>query len=331
MKKNDMSLSLIVLETTYECNSSCIFCYNCWKDGYDPGPTLSVDEWRPIINKLPDVKRITLSGGEPLTRDDLPEIIDLMKEKTKYVSVLTNGTLIDDNWARIFKEKDVFVQVPLHGLEDTHDSLVGMKGSFRKAIKGIAYLNKNDVKFAVSVVGNNRNIGDIRKIFELAVALGASELLAIRFLPGGEGMRHTDLMMNASEYEKFLSEFDRVLNRYRLFGALGIPNIPCKFPEKGYKALHFSGCTAGVEWLALDPTGRVRVCNHSPTIVGDLREQSFQKVWDHPLLREFRAHKIVPEECKGCEKVDTCLGGCRAVAETLHGDWKGRDPLFDLK
>ncbi|MBN1539448.1 MAG: radical SAM protein [Candidatus Thermoplasmatota archaeon] len=329
--KNKTDLSMIVLEYTYRCNSSCIFCYNCWKNDYDVVPELSVDEWKPIIHKLPPVKRITISGGEPLMRDDLPDLIDLLKERTKYVSVLTNGTLLDDRWARMFKEKEVFVQVPLHGLERNHDLLVGMTGGFRKAVKGIAYLNRNMVDFAVSVVGNKKNIGEIRKIFELAVALGASELLAIRFIPGGEGLRNLDLMMDAKEYETFLSEFDRVLNRYRLFGALGIPNIPCKFPEKGYKALYFSGCTAGVDWLALDPAGRVRVCNHSPTIIGDLREQTFGKVWNHPLLRAFRKHKVVPEECRGCDKVDTCLGGCRAAAQTLHGDWKAHDPLFDLR
>ncbi|MBN1390076.1 MAG: SPASM domain-containing protein, partial [Candidatus Thermoplasmatota archaeon] len=94
---------------------------------------------------------------------------------------------------------------------------------------------------------------------------------------------------------------------------------------------YFSGCTAGVDWLALDPTGRVRVCNHSPTIIGDLREQTFDEVWGHPLLRAFRKHEVVPDECRECEKVDTCLGGCRAAAQTLHGDWKAHDPLFDLK
>ncbi|MBN1390505.1 MAG: radical SAM protein, partial [Candidatus Thermoplasmatota archaeon] len=235
--KNMPELSMIVLESTYLCNSSCIFCYNCWKKDYDTGPELSIDEWRPVIQKLPPVKRITISGGEPLMRKDLPDLIDLLKERTRYVSVLTNGTLLDDRWARTFKDKEVFVQVPLHGLERTHDSLVGMKGGFRKAVKGMAYLNRNHVDFAVSVVGNKKNIGEIRKIFELAVALGASELLAIRFIPGGEGLENTDLMMDAKEYETFLSEFDRVLHRYRLFGALGIPNIPCKFPEKGYKAL----------------------------------------------------------------------------------------------
>ncbi len=138
-------------------------------------------------------------------------------------------------------------------------------------------------------------------------------------------------MLNAKEYERFLSEFDRILSRYRIFGNMGVPNIPCKFPEDRFKALYMTGCTAGVNWLTLDPTGRARVCNHSPTILGDLRKQSFDEIWEHPILRDFREGRMIPDECKGCDKIDDCRGGCRAVAETLYGNWKAPDPLFNLR
>ncbi len=327
---NKITLIQVVLEVTYRCDSACVFCYNCWKDGYDPGPELSVDEWQPLIEKMPDVKRYTISGGEPLLRKDLFDLIDLLQKKVKHVSVLTNGILLDDKWAKGFKKRGVFVQVPLHGLEQTHDELVGVKGGFRKAVRGIAYLKKHGLDYAVSVVGNKKNIGEIKKVFELGVALGASELLAIRFLPGGEGLRNTDLMLNAEEYERFLFEFDKVLNRYRIYGNMGVPNIPCKFPEDKFKALYMTGCSAGVNWVTLDPTGRVRVCNHSPTILGDLREQDFEEIWETPILKEFRDGKMIPKECNGCDMIGKCRGGCRAVAETLYGDWKAPDPLFTL-
>jgi radical SAM protein with 4Fe4S-binding SPASM domain len=330
MRMADIKLVQIVIEAIYRCNAACIFCYNCWKQDYDQRPELGIKEWKRVVDGLPEVKWFTISGGEPLLRKDLPDLIDLLQEKSKGVSVLTNGLLLDNLWAREFKERNVFVQVPLHGLQRIHDELVGVKGGYNRAIKGIAYLKKHDVDFAVSVVGNRKNINEIGKVFELGVALGASELLAIRFLPGGEGLKNQELMLTADEYRKFLSEFDRVLHHYRINGKMGVPNLPCKFPENDLKALCMTGCTAGIDWLALDPSGRVRFCNHSPTILGDLRTQNFEDIWNGPFLKSIRAGKMVPDECNGCEKVQECRGGCRAVAETLFNDWKAPDPLFNL-
>jgi radical SAM protein with 4Fe4S-binding SPASM domain len=125
-----------------------------------------------------------------------------------------------------------------------------------------------------------------------------------------------------------LNALNNIGRKYGVFAAIGAPNLPCRFPEEKYRYIHFGKCSAGIDWFAIDPSGRVRVCNHSPTIIGNLLEQDFDEIWNHKLFRDFRNGKIIPDECKDCEFVERCLGGCRAVAETCYGDLRAPDPLY---
>jgi len=325
---DDLELTQVVWEATYDCMSHCIFCYNCWKHEYERQNVLDLPGLKLILEKLPGFRRFVISGGEPLLRNDIEEIIVMVKNYTENVSVLTSGILLNDTHARMFREYGIFVQVPIHGLEDTHNKLTGVEDGYRKAIRGIAWLRKNEVDFAISSVGNRRNIDELKEVFELGVALGASELQVIRFMPGGEGMEHGELMLRGDEYVRMLESLNQVCARYRIYGASGAPNVPCVYSVEKYKHIYIGSCGAGVDWIAIDPSGRVRMCNHSPTILGDLGEQDFQEIWEHPQLLKLRDLELVPEKCKICEKLKECMGGCRAVAETYYGSMYEPDPLM---
>ncbi len=325
---NELELTQVVWESTYECISNCLFCYNCWKHEYEKNEVLNINDLQTVIEKLPPFKRFVISGGEPLLRKDLEAIISMVKGYTKNISVLTSGILLNDRTARLLKRHGVFVQVPIHGLENTHNTLTGVEDGYRKAIMGIAWLRKHEVDFAVSTVGNRLNIHELEDVFELGVALGASELQVIRFMPGGEGMKHNDLMLRGNEYMKMLETLNSVCARYGIYGASGAPNIPCVYPLKKNMHIGIGTCGAGMDWIAIDPSGRVRMCNHSPTVLGDLTVQNFQEIWEHPLLQKLRMFEMVPKICKNCEHLRDCMGGCRAVAETYYGSMYEPDPLM---
>lgn len=324
----DVELIQVIWEATYSCPSKCVFCYNCWKYDYRPEPEMSLEDLKTVLKKLPGFERFVISGGEPLLRKDLEDIILEVKEYTDCVSVLTSGLLLDETKASMFKKHGVFVQIPFHGLERTHNELTGISDGYRRIINAVAYLRKHKVRFAVSSVATKKNINELRQVFELGVALGAAELQAIRFMPGGEGMKNAGLMMNPEEYVLMLESLNSVCGRYRIPGALGAPNVPCRFPEDNYKHITIVSCTAGIDWLTVDPSGRVRICNHSPTILGNLLEQEFDEIWQHPILRSFRNCEVIPGECGGCAERLECRGGCRAVAETYYGSLCAPDPLL---
>lgn len=318
----------IVYEMTYRCQSNCQFCYNCWKQNYHELPELTLDQYHEILQKLPKSKQFALSGGEPLLRKDLREFILESKQLTKHILVITSGMLIDDKIAGMLKDLDVRVQVSLHGLEQMHNLLTRTENAYKRALKGIAWLKRNNVKYGITTVVNKLNINEIKRVFELGVAIGADQLQVIRFMPGGEGIKNLELMLNAIEYKKMMQDLDDVCKKYGIIGVLGAPNTPCSIPDDKYTHVSKGSCGAGIDWFAIDPSGRMRICNHSPTILGDLTKQSFAEIWTHPLLEKFRNNQVIPKECDGCKKRLECRGGCRAVAETYYGDIMAPDPLM---
>ena len=323
-------LEQVVWESTYRCRSNCIFCYNCWKGEYPQTDELSVDELFVILKKLPKMKRFVISGGEPLLRDDIEEIVITGKKFTDDVILLTSGVLIQQDRARMLKRNDVFVQVPIHGLEDTHNYLTGDQEGFQKMVKGIAWLKKEGVRFGVATVVNKMNVAEFKAILELAIALGASGLQVIRFIPGGIGITHRELLLSRDEYLEVLTILDQICGRYKIYGALGISNLPCVVQNDAFPNINMGTCGAGIDWFAIDPSGRGRMCNHSPTILGDLRAQEFTEIWNHPLLKELRSCRLIPDACEGCEDLNQCKGGCRAAAETFYGSFYEPDPLMQM-
>jgi radical SAM protein with 4Fe4S-binding SPASM domain len=135
-------------------------------------------------------------------------------------------------------------------------------------------------------------------------------------------------MHSRADYERMLALLDRTAKSYGIKGALGIPNLECLFDTSRYKHLYKGTCTGGVDWLVLDPSGRVRYCNHSPTVLGDLRQQDLAAIWEHPLLVRLRNRELMPDECRSCDLARTCVGGCRAAAELCTGDLCGPDPFM---
>ena len=268
----DIELVQVVWESTYRCPSNCVFCYNCWKYEYKQDPEMDLDQLKMVLKKLPKFNRFVISGGEPLLRNDLEDIIEEARKYTDNVTILTSGILIDDLIANLFKKHDIFVQIPFHGLEKTHNELTRVENGYNRAIKGVAHLRKHNVRFATTTVANKMNIHELKQVFELGVALGASELQVIRFMPGGEGMKNAKLMLNKNEYEQMLDSLNSICARYRIPGAIGAPNLPCLFPEKKYKHITMGSCSAGIDWLVIDPSPKDRICKHSTTILGDLIE-----------------------------------------------------------
>jgi radical SAM protein with 4Fe4S-binding SPASM domain len=321
----------LVLEVTYKCDHDCIFCYNCWKHEYPVEREMTPAEFGEVLEKMPRSAQISLSGGEPLLRKDIVEIAKAAKQRTGRVTLLTTGELLTPKLADELTKFGVFLQIPLHGTEKNHDRMTRRKGSYRKALDAMALLSEKRIPFGTSTVVCRDNIDEFQTILQIVAAMGARESIAIRFLPGGEGLKHTELMMDRKQTIRMMDCLEDASHKYGLRCAIGAPNLPCVIDEKPYKRMNFGGCGAGMEWFTVDPSGRLRICNHSPTILGDLRKQELGAILKHPLLDKLRNLELVPQKCGGCGHREICRGGCRAVAETLYNDMSAPDPLFGAK
>ena len=321
----------MIFEITYRCNIKCNFCYNCWKAvDYPMDPELTPEQYDILLSRLPKAKMYSISGGEPLVREDFEEVAEVIHSHCPYLSLITNGMLIDDHLASRLAAWDIRVQLPVHGIGPKHDTITGVPGNFSRLVDVFATLKDNMVPVATATVVSRENIDDLEDVIEFSIAMGSRAILLIRFLPGGAGQDRWDMVPTKEDLERAYGILDRVTGYYGVPAAIGVPNLPCIVDEARYKNIKFNFCGAGRDWFVVDPSGRFRICNHSPVVYGDLMEQTVDEIMGHPLLKAFTRNEVYPPECEGCEDLDGCRGGCRAVAETMYGNAYGPDPMMRI-
>jgi radical SAM protein with 4Fe4S-binding SPASM domain len=322
-------LEQFVFEVTYGCNAACVFCYNCWKAGpYPRGPLMTPGQYERVVDGLPKARMHAMSGGEPLMRPDILEVADAIMGSGRPSSLITNGLALDERIANGIAERRLGVQLPIHGPGGLHDLTMGVPGAFRGLVKAVILLRERGVPFSSSTVVSRMNIDSLEETLELSVALGSRSLLLIRFLPGGAGLERHDLLLARAEVERAYGILDRVCSHYGVTGAVGVPNLPCVIDEGQFRHVDFPSCGAGRSWYVIDPSGGLRMCNHSPAVYGNVLERAFEEILKHPTLQRFSRSEVHPAACSGCPRVASCRGGCRAAAETMHGDLCGPDPLY---
>ncbi|WP_424358523.1 radical SAM protein [Methanocella sp. MCL-LM] len=324
-----------IYEVTAACNNRCLYCYNVWKCHGRPTPgDLPASEWAKITGKLQresSVRLITVSGGEPLLRKDLPEILGDIKARHINVNLITNGTLLTgDNVAGTIDSVSMY-ELPL--LSDTafaHDYLAQSK-AFDKVIDGMANITAAGGNFAAVFVATRVNADDLEGACLMAIALGARTLMYNPFNPGGEGLRHMEkLRLPASTVKAHLDLLEELSRQYGIPVHCGVPVLPCVLDTREYKRITFGSCPAGGQgaYYTIDPQGMMRMCNHSPQVLGDFREEPFRKIKASAAAESFR--RCAPERCRGCKDFPACRGGCRAILEQIYGRADVEEPLSGI-
>jgi len=342
-----------VFEVTQRCNHGCLHCYNAWKNpvAYPMGE-LPTDETLAMLGKMLDetgASLVSLSGGEPMLRADIHEIVDFLIGRGTTINLITNGTLLDEAAvARLTPDKISIFELPLLSCERAiHDRMSGAPGAFDKTTMAMADLKLAGARVVGVFVATKLNLDTWRETAELAVALGLDGVMFNRFNPGGRGCEHVALLQASPaevqdaldvaeevsrEYELPISCSiampEEVSREYELPISCSIAMPPCLFDVERYERLTFGFCAAGTDraYYTLDPLGNVRPCNHSPTILGNIRETPFGAMAASETMREFVAAR--PAFCSGCVLEDECLGGCKAAAEACRGCVSEMDPFL---
>ena len=153
-----------ILAVTYRCNSRCEMCH-IWKH-----PSKREEEIRPEdLQTLPKMVRLNVTGGEPFLKEDLSEILDVVKKKAKRVVISTNGFLTEKTLQVMSRHPDVGIRISIDGLEATHEKIRGVKGCYEKCLntlEGLKKLGLKDLGIAVTVSDLNSN--DLVPLLQLA-------------------------------------------------------------------------------------------------------------------------------------------------------------------
>ena len=269
---------------TYRCNAKCQMC-NTWKN-----PSKKSEEVTPeIIDKIEGrYKRLNITGGEPMLRDDILEIVEVLDKKTDRLEISTNGYFTD----RIIKVAERFpnitIRVSVEGLPARNDRLRGIKNGFDHGLRTILHLKEmgiKDIGFAMTISGDN-----CRDLLDLCTLVTSMDIeFANAVVHNSFYFHKTDNQIgNVEEVEKVLVKFMRALltssrlnikNRikdwFRAYLNLGL----LRYVQGKARTIP---CGAGTDTFFLDPWGQVVACNGSkkPMIMGDLKTQSFEEIWN---------------------------------------------------
>ncbi len=334
-----------VFEATQACNHDCLHCYNAWKGptGYPAVSPLGTADTLDMLDRMLDgtgARLVSLSGGEPLLRGDIFEIVDHLAARGVGVNLITNGSLLDEAAiGRLVPNKVSIFELPLLSVERAiHDRMCGVDGAFDRVTMAIAELKAAGQRVVCVFVATRLNLATWAETAELAFALGADGIMFNRFNPGGAGARHVELLQaSPGELCAALDEAQRISGQYGMPISCSIAMPPCLFgadggrtgPGERWPKLSFGFCAAGTEraYYTLDPAGNVRPCNHSATILGNIRRADFGEMAESAAMNDFVAAR--PAMCGGCRWEAQCQGGCKAAAEVCRGAPWSADPFLE--
>ncbi len=326
-------VNMIQIECTSKCNYNCRHCYADAKTNTDT--YISIEKIKPFIAELSTIgiKKLAVSGGEPLLYPYLLELLECVKAANIDVTLDTNGSLLTQEKVGIFKDLKIDrVNVSLHGYySETHDWLTRRPGSYYEAINALELLAEIGVPSGISTTINRRNLDEIHKIVYVALILNVEKLSLFRFLQIGRGQD------NIAELEITPSDHRMVFERIGILAnEIGCnlnysSEAPYVFWEKEH---NFSPCKAGREVCVVLANGNVIPCTglrSSDFICGNIHSDSLDSIWNNsPVLIKLRKFHESQSEivgaCQNCEFLSECRGGCRAFAFASTGKVKESDP-----
>jgi radical SAM protein with 4Fe4S-binding SPASM domain len=327
---------------TERCNLSCSHCYQTGGRVEE----LSLAEIREVLDEATEMLRgwsaayqltfspsLNVTGGEPLLRKDLFEILHEMRSRDFAIYLLTNGTLIDNEKAMALADLGVRgVQVSIEGPREIHDSIRG-KGSFRSACRGVSCLVAAGLQVTLNATLSELNADKFREMVTIASDLGAQRLGFSRLVPSGRGLGLVDQMIDCNR----LREIYQAIFSLPTNGVEIVTGDPVASQMRDGAATEdcgtvpTGGCAAGVSGLTILPDGTVTPCRRLMIPIGNVREDSLREIWaNSTVLEQLRDRESYRGKCGSCPRWASCRG-CRAIAYAYslsrgEGDILAEDP-----
>jgi pyrroloquinoline quinone biosynthesis protein E len=275
------------------------------------------------------LEQVVLSGGEPMLRPDLADIVCDLADEGLDSAVITSGVLLGTERLRRFPEDTLFEVTLLGGDRVAHDRLVGRE-AFDRVLRGLLALRRHRCRFVLVVVVTAQNANDVGRIMRAGLAMGAEAILLNRVNLTRRTLALAPALVPAPEaLHAALRTADNVAARYGIGVSVSVPVPPCVVDPREFRHLHFGWCPRGGEeaYYTVGSTGVLRPCNHSTRPLGDVRRARFGAIVRSAAARSFWAP--VPEPCRECTHplAGVCRGGCPAAADECHGSRSVMDPF----
>ncbi len=322
----------LLAELTYRCPLHCVFCYNP-VDYATHGAELSTADWLRVLTEARAAGSVQcgLSGGEPLVRDDLEQIVGHARGLGFYTNLLTSGIGLTETRAAELRRQGLdHIQLSFQDSTRELNDFLSHTKTFDVKRKAAAIIKGNGWPMVLNCVIHRLNIDYIGDIIELAVELGAEYLeLANTQFYSWAALNRDQLLPSREQ----LQRAEAVTNEYR--AKLG-SKLRIFFVVPDYYESRPKRCMNG--WgnvfLTVTPDGTALPCHTARMLPGlafpNVREQSVESIWyDSEGFNRYRGFGWMKQPCRSCPEKEKDAGGCRCQAFMIAGDPALADPVCD--
>lgn len=326
-------MKIISWNTTNACNLYCAHCYR--GSGEEAAGELSTAEGMTLIDEIARAgfQIMIFSGGEPLLREDIFDLISHAREAGLRPVLGSNGTLLTPEVVERLKASGLMAAgISLDSLSSVaHDRLRRQEGAWQAAFNGMIHCRNAGLPFQIHTTVMDWNEAEVTHITDFAVEIGARAHHIFFLVPTGRGEDIEDQALEQRAYENVLT---RIMNKAKTVPIEVKPTCAPQFirvaDQVGHKQRFSKGCLAGISYCIISPRGDVQPCAYLDVPVGNVRELPFDRIWQESEMFQRLRTTDYSGSCGQCGYRTSC-GGCRARAAYYHrGDYMSADPLCVL-
>jgi len=320
----------LLAELTYRCPLHCVFCYNPLNYAAIQNE-LTTAEWIKVMREARQLgaAQLGFSGGEPLMRDDLEELVDEAHRLGFYTNLITSGVGLNENRIQALKTAGLdHIQLSFQDSTQEMNDFLSSTKTFELKKRVAALIKQYDYPMVMNVVLHRHNLPHIDKIIEMALSLEAEYVELANTQYYGWAMKNREHLIPSHQQ---LIEAEAIVNQYR--EKIG---KTCKilFVVPDYFENRPKACMNGwgSVFLGVGADGAALPCHNAREIPGldipNVRDHSMREIWyDSKAFNFFRGFEWMQEPCRSCDEKSKDFGGCRCQALMLAGDASKTDPV----
>jgi len=323
----------LLAELTYRCPLQCPYCSNPL-DFAKQEKELTTAQWIKVFEEAREMGAVQIgfSGGEPLVRKDLPELIRAARDLGFYTNLITSGIGLTEKKIDAFAEAGLdHIQISFQASDETlNAALAGNAKAFRQKLDMAKAVKAHGYPMVLNFVLHRHNIDQIDKIIDLSIELEADDVeLATCQFYGWAQLNREGLLPTREQ----IARAENGVHQYRekMAGTGNLANLLFVTPD--YYEERPKGCMGGwgAIFLSVTPEGMALPCHSArqlPVEFPSVLENTLQEIWyDSFGFNKYRGFDWMPEPCRSCSEKEKDFGGCRCQAFMLTGNADNADPV----
>jgi len=323
----------LVAELTHRCPLHCVYCSNPL-ELQSRASELSTEAWSRVFKEAAEagVLQADFTGGEPLARPDIIELVRSARAAGLYVSLITSGLPLDETKLEALVQAGLdHFQLSFQGArEETANDISGTK-SHQQKLRVLQWLKRFRIGLTLNFVIHRRNIHELEEMLAIVESSGAGcvEFASVQYY-GWAFANRENLLPTREQLDRCVTLMKNAEERLR-----GKTRVVFVVPD--YYARYPKPCVGG--WgrklMLITPNGDALPCHAAQIIPGlkfeNVRDRTVREIWERSTaFQKFRGEDWMQEPCKTCDRREQDFGGCRCQAMLLAGDATATDPVCSL-